>query len=101
MKINIKEDNGQVLAVLSGRLDTAAATEVAPQFTELNEKAGESITLDFTDLEYISSSGLRLLIGLRKSSAAKGGKLVIEHINDAIRNVFMMTGFYNLFEIKD
>lgn len=101
MKINIKEDNGQVLAVLSGRLDTAAATEVAPQFTELNEKAGESITLDFTDLEYISSSGLRLLIGLRKNSAAKGGKLVIEHINDAIRNVFMMTGFYNLFEIKD
>lgn len=101
MEINIKEDNGQVLAVLSGRLDTAAATEVAPQFTELNEKAGESITLDFTDLEYISSSGLRLLIGLRKSSAAKGGKLVIEHINDAIRNVFMMTGFYNLFEIKD
>lgn len=101
MEINIKEDNGQVLAVLSGRLDTAAATEVAPQFTELNEKAGESITLDFTDLEYISSSGLRLLIGLRKNSAAKGGKLVIEHINDAIRNVFMMTGFYNLFEIKD
>lgn len=101
MEINIKEDNGQVLAVLSGRLDTAAATEVAPQFAELNEKAGESITLDFTGLEYISSSGLRLLIGLRKSSAAKGGKLVIEHINDAIRNVFMMTGFYNLFEIKD
>ena len=101
MEINIKEDNGQVLAVLSGRLDTAAAAEVAPQFTELNEKAGESITLDFTGLEYISSSGLRLLIGLRKSSAAKGGKLVIEHINDAIRNVFMMTGFYNLFEIKD
>lgn len=101
MEINIKEDNGQVLAVLSGRLDTAAATEVAPQFTELNEKAGESITLDFTSLEYISSSGLRLLIGLRKSSAAKGGKLVIEHINDSIRNVFMMTGFYNLFEIKD
>lgn len=101
MKIDIKEENGQIVAALTGRLDTAAATEVAPQFGELNEKVGKDITLDFAGLEYISSSGLRLLIGLRKNSAAKGGKLVIEHINDSIRNVFMMTGFYNLFDIKD
>ena len=41
------------------------------------------------------------LIGLRKESAAKGGKVIIEKINDSIRNVFTMTGFYSLFEIKD
>lgn len=101
MNINITENEGQIKAALIGRLDTAAATEVAPQFNTLNESADKSITLDFAELEYISSSGLRLLIGLRKSSAAKGGKLVIEHINDTIRNVFVMTGFYNLFEIKE
>lgn len=101
MKIDIKEENGQVNVVLEGRLDTAASAEVAPQFSELNEKAEKDLILDFAELEYISSSGLRLLIGLRKNSAAKGGKLVIEHINDSIRNVFMMTGFYNLFDIKD
>lgn len=101
MTIEIVEENGSVRALLNGRLDTAAAAEVAPQFNQLSENADKEITLDFSNLEYISSSGLRLLIGLRKSSAAKGGKVIIEKINDSIRNVFTMTGFYSLFEIKD
>lgn len=101
MNIDIKEENGAIRATLSGRLDTAAAAEVTPRFGELCEKANHEIILDFTHLEYISSSGLRLLIGLRKESAAKGGKVVIEKMNDSIRNVFTMTGFYSLFEIKD
>lgn len=101
MNIEIKEDNGGIKALLSGRLDTAAAAEVAPQFNQLSEYADREIILDFTNLEYISSSGLRLLIGLRKDSAAKGGKIIIEKINDSIRNVFTMTGFYSLFEIRD
>lgn len=101
MNIEIKEENGGVKALLSGRLDTAAAVEVAPQFNQLSENADKEIILDFTNLEYISSSGLRLLIGLRKDSAAKGGKVIIEKINDSIRNVFTMTGFYSLFEIRD
>lgn len=101
MNIEIREENGGVKALLSGRLDTAAAVEVAPQFNQLSENADKEIILDFTNLEYISSSGLRLLIGLRKDSAAKGGKVIIEKINDSIRNVFTMTGFYSLFEIRD
>ena len=101
MNIEIKEENGGVRAVMEGRLDTAAAAETAPQFGQLCEKADREITLDFARLDYISSSGLRLLIGLRKASAAKGGKVIIEKINDSIRNVFTMTGFYSLFEIKD
>lgn len=101
MDIEIKEENGNIRAVLSGRLDTAAASEAAPQFGELCAKADREITLDFAGLDYISSSGLRLLIGLRKESAAKGGKVIIEKINDSIRNVFTMTGFYSLFEIRD
>lgn len=101
MTIDIKEENGSVKVLLQGRLDTAAAADMAPQFNTLCENADKEITLDFTNLEYISSSGLRLLIGLRKESAAKGGKVIIEKINDSIRNVFTMTGFYSLFEIKD
>lgn len=101
MNIEIIEENGHVKALLNGRLDTAAASDITPQFKLLGEKADQEIVLDFTHLEYISSSGLRLLIGLRKESAAKGGKIIIEKINDSIRNVFTMTGFYSLFEIRD
>lgn len=101
MNITITQEDSRVTAVLDGRLDTAAAVEVTPQFGQLSEQADKEIVLDFTGLKYISSSGLRLLIGLRKDCAAKGGKVIIEHINDTIRNVFTMTGFYHLFEILD
>ena len=101
MTLTINEENSCVKALFDGRLDTAASQDIAPQFNLLCEKADQEITLDFSHLEYISSSGLRLLIGLRKESAAKGGKIIIEKINDSIRNVFTMTGFYSLFEIRD
>ena len=57
--------------------------------------------MDCTELEYISSSGLRLFLSLRKAAASKGGKIIVKAINKDIRSVFMMTGFLNLFEIQD
>ncbi|MBO4578437.1 MAG: STAS domain-containing protein [Paludibacteraceae bacterium] len=95
----IIENGNPVVAHLQGRLDTAAAVEVTPNFQSLAEHAAEHIVLDCSELEYISSSGLRLFLSLRKESAAKGGKLQVSSINNDIRQVFMMTGFTSLFEI--
>ena len=95
----IIENGNHVVAHLQGRLDTAAAVEVTPDFQSLAEHAAEHIVLDCSKLEYISSSGLRLFLSLRKESAAKGGKLQVSSINNDIRQVFMMTGFTSLFEI--
>ena len=88
-----------MLAQVSGRLDTPAAVKAQQEITPLLENADKEIILDCQDLEYISSSGLRLFLTIRKETAAKGGKVIIEHINDDIKKVFMMTGFFNLFEI--
>ncbi len=98
MKIMIENGN-PVVARLQGRLDTAAAVEVAPDFQKLNDYAKDHLVLEFRDLEYISSSGLRLLLALRKQVATDGGKLQIRNISNDIRQVFMMTGFISLFEI--
>ena len=87
-------------AYFDGRLDTPAAIKAQQEMSPLMEKADKVITIDCTQLEYISSSGLRLFLALRKETAAKGGKVVIQNINDEIKKVFMMTGFFNLFEIK-
>lgn len=101
MTIDIKETEHGVTAVLTGRLDTAASSEVAGDFDKLQEFAGKEIILDCSALDYISSSGLRLFISLRKASVAKGGSVIIQHMNDSIRNVFTMTGFFRLFTIQD
>ncbi len=88
------------MAKLTGRLDTPAAVKAQQEIEPLLQNADKELVLDCTDLEYISSSGLRLFLTLRKEAAAKGGKVIIEHISEDIKKVFMMTGFYNLFEIR-
>lgn len=100
MNINIKEIDGGLTAVFSGRLDTPAAVKAQQEIVPLLEQADKEIILDCTDLEYISSSGLRLFLTVRKETAAKGGKVIIKNINDEIKKVFMMTGFFNLFDIR-
>ena len=100
MDINIKKEAGVTTAFLSGRLDTPASLEVAPSFEELQVGAAGTTVLDCTELSYISSSGLRLFLSLRKAAAEKGGKVIVKNISNEIRTVFMMTGFLNLFEIE-
>ena len=99
MEIKINEENGGYVAEFNGRLDTPAAISAQQNMTPLMENADKEITLDYTNLEYISSSGFRLFLALRKETSLKGGKVIIKNINDEIKKVFMMTGFFNLFEI--
>ena len=56
--------------------------------------------LDCSEMTYISSSGLRIFLTIRKAAAAAGGRVVVEGLSPEIRQVFMMTGFLQLFEIK-
>jgi len=98
--IEIKETEGGQTAVLSGRLDTASARQLSVDMQPLMDHADQVITLDCTDLQFISSSGLRLLLQLRKETIAKGGKVVIRNMQESVRTVFAMTGFMPLFEIE-
>ena len=100
MEININEINSVITVTLKGRMDTPASQEASPQMLALQDKADKTIILDCSELTYISSSGLRIFLSLRKAAAVKGGKVIIRNINDDIRSVFMMTGFLNLFEIE-
>lgn len=88
-------------ARLIGRLDTPAAQEVSKAVEPLIAAADGTIVLDCREMTYISSSGLRIFLTLKKAAAAKGGKVIVKGISDNIRQVFMMTGFLNLFEIED
>lgn len=101
MNILIEKENGMVTAKLEGRLDTPASLEVAPQMESLQADADKTIVLDCEKLEYISSSGLRLFLSLRKAAVNKGGNVIVRGISNEIRQVFIMTGFLNLFQIED
>lgn len=100
MKTKVTKEEGQIIVAFTGRLDTPAAQEANPVINPLLEEADKTIFLDCKEMTYISSSGLRIFLTLRKAAEDKGGKIIIQNINDDIRSVFMMTGFLNLFEIR-
>ena len=101
MNTTFREEDGKYIATLEGRLDTAAAEKTAQELAPLNDCTGHDIVIDCSKLEYISSSGLRILLNIRKNAGSRGSKVTICHINNDIRKVFQMTGFTSLFTIED
>lgn len=100
MTLDVKIEGDKVLGTLTGRLDTAAAVQFSRDMEPLVDNADKEITLDCTGLEFISSSGLRHLLTLRKATIARGGKVIISGVSNDIKQVFTITGFYSLFDFK-
>ncbi len=98
MKITIKEIDGNVVAILEGSLDTAAAPEAERVMDPLNNVEGKDIILDCTDLEYISSAGLRIFLGILQNAEDRGGQVYIKGLNENVRATFVLTGFNNIFK---
>ena len=98
MKTTIQEQNGNMIAILEGNLDTAAAAETESAMSTLYDVEGKDIIIDCTDLVYISSAGLRIFLGILQNAEDKGVHVYIKNINDNVRNIFAITGFSNIFE---
>ena len=100
MNTNITEKDGKYIVSLEGELDTVHALEVEQAMQPLHELSGKDITIDCAHLDYIASSGLRILLALLKSAKSKGNKVVLKNLNEEIKEVFKMTGFIDLFDIE-
>ena len=96
----VKNYEGKELTIqIKGRIDTVTA----PDFeNEINDEIGkfDSLILDFTDLEYISSAGLRVLIATQKKLQPEDIPMVIKNVNDAISEIFRMSGFDKILKIE-
>ncbi len=100
MNVKIEEIDGNMVAILAGSLDTAAAAETEKAMSPLNDAEGKDIVIDCTDLEYISSAGLRIFLGILQNTQAKGKHVYIQGVNEKVRAIFAITGFSNIFEFK-
>lgn len=100
MITQIQENGNQMIATFNGRLDTATAAATAEAVKPLLEANNREIILDCSQLTYISSSGLRIFLTIRKEAANRGSKVIVRNISADIRQVFVMTGFISLFEIQ-
>jgi len=94
-----KNQNGSNLEIaLEGRLDTMTAPELEKELKE-SLNGVDSLTFDFSKLEYISSAGLRVLLSAHKTMSTKGG-MKVTNVNEIVREVFDVTGFADILTIE-
>ena len=99
MKINKINQDGKTVFSLSGRLDTVTSPKLQevliPEFDE-----AKHVELDFADIAYVSSAGLRVLLMGEKTAKAKGGRQTLVNVSGDIMEVFEMTGFSDVLSIE-
>lgn len=96
LKIDKTIENGKAVIAPEGRLDTITSPDMEKAINETIPGISE-LTLDFAKLEYISSSGLRVLLSAQKSI---GGSMKLCNVNETIMEIFDITGFSDILTIE-
>jgi anti-sigma B factor antagonist len=94
-----KTMNGSCLVVrVEGRLDTMTSPDLEAELNRALPEA-DSLVVDFSKLDYISSAGLRVLLSAHKAMAKKGG-MVVTNLNEVVQEVLEVTGFTDILNIE-
>lgn len=99
MDIKKNYNEKELTLEVGDRIDTITA----PDFeNEINDEMGnfDSLIIDFANLEYISSAGLRVLISTQKKLKGEDIPMVIKNVNDTINEIFRMSGFDKILKIE-
>ncbi len=100
MQITIQPNGQETTVLLIGEMDTIATNEHADELQGVLNIADKDLLVDCSQLDYISSAGLRFFLQLKRQSASKGGSVRLLHINKNVSDIFLMSGFMNLFPIS-
>lgn len=98
MTMNKTLNGTELTLALSGRLDTSTAPQLEAELKSSLDGV-TSLVLSFSDLEYISSAGLRVLLSTQKVMNQQG-KMVIRQANETILEVFEVTGFSSILTVE-
>ena len=98
MTIEKKLNGTELTVTIAGRLDTTTAPQLEAEFKQ-NLDGVAKLTLDFANLEYLSSAGLRVLLAAQKTMN-KQGEMIIKNVNETINEIFEVTGFIDILTIE-
>ena len=98
LNIEKKQDGKDLTVALTGRLDTVTAPELESELAASLDDV-ENLVIDMTDLEYISSAGLRVLLTAQKTMNQKGSMKLI-NVNETVMEIFDVTGFVDILTIE-
>ena len=98
MKYEMKQNGGELTVVVEGRLDTASAPELDRALRPLLRDT-EDLIFDFSNLDYVSSAGLRV-ISFAHLNKRRGGSTRAIHCNSVVKEVFKVTGFTEFMTVE-
>lgn len=97
MKITKTQNGNNLTLALEGRLDTSTSPELEGMLKD-SLKGVTELTIDMAALDYLSSAGLRVLLGAQKTMNRQGS-MKVAHVNDTIMEIFEVTGFADILSI--
>ena len=100
LKFSTQRDGETLTLKLSGKFNTTAADAMKIKILSTLDGA-KKFVFDLNGLEYISSSGLKILVAALKKIRAQGGDMTIKNVGAQVREVFTMTGFAQIFNVED
>ncbi len=100
MNIEIKTENEVLTMIIKGEVDTITANEFEAKIQEVLAADYKQVVVDCSEMEYISSSGLRGFLILQKGMITKGGKCVVRSLTDFISELFKITGFSAILTVE-
>lgn len=98
MNIQVTKENDKLFIALEGRLDTTTAPQLEKTL-KAEVSNHKELVIDFAQLEYISSAGLRVLLAAQKVMNRQG-EMIILHVNETIMEIFDITGFADILNIQ-
>ncbi|MBR4845370.1 MAG: STAS domain-containing protein [Bacteroidaceae bacterium] len=100
MEVKILKEATETIVVIEGRVDTVTAPELQNLVSPFWNESGITLVFDCAALEYVSSSGLRVILSSHKMVVAKGGKFILRNMNKDVRQVIDLTGFSRILTIE-
>ena len=87
------------MVMLRGELDTMATSQMSEELNRVTDLTDHKLVIDCKDLEYISSSGLRFFMQLKRNSEQRGGSIELRNLNEDVQEIFRLSGFHHIFNI--
>ena len=100
MEVKFLEQNNEKVVVIEGRVDTVTAPDLEIKVSPIWATPGITLVFDCEKLEYLSSSGLRIILSAHKQVNAKGGKFILRNLTRDVRSVIDLTGFSRILTIE-
>jgi len=99
MEISTKKENNAVVVSVKGRMDAVTSPEFEKSLSALIATGENTFLINLSQLEYISSAGLRGILTIAKQLKAKDGKIFFAALQGAVKDVFQISGFGTIFKI--